>query len=138
MHTTQEPGGETLAESQGMTADLGRAAARVAADEIAAGRLNTARSILEGLSITNPYDPAPWALLSVVERRRGRALVARVCAEAAYRLEPQDPQIRLVRAEALLCTPDDRGPAAAELAELRRAGGGVGARAEALLTALGR
>ncbi len=129
--------GRTLAEAQGMTEEIGRALARVAGEELAAGRLQAAREMLEGLAITNPHDPAAWTMLACVERRRGKILAARVCAETAYRLSPGDAQVRLVRAEVLLCTPDERLRAAAELAELRLAHGEVGARAEALLTALG-
>ena len=129
--------GKTLAEAQGMTEELGRALARVASDELGAGRIETARQILEGLAVTNPYDPAAWAALALVERRRGRLLAARVCAETAHRLSPEDPQVRLVRAEVLLSTPDERPRATAELAELKSAQGEVAARAQALLTALG-
>jgi predicted Zn-dependent protease len=130
--------GETLAEAQGMTEELGRAAAGFAAQAMEAGRLEAAREILEGLAVTNPYDPAAWTMLALLERRRGKLLSARVCAEAAYRLAPSDPQVRLARAEVLLCRPEDRPRARAELAQLRGAAGEVGARAQALLGALGR
>ena len=131
--------GTTLAEAQGMTEELARAAARVAGEELEAGHLQTARQILEGLAVTNPYDPAPWAMLALVARRRGRLLAARVCAETAYRLAPEDAQVRLVRAEVLLCDPADRERARAELAAIAGAkcGERVAARARALLAALG-
>ena len=51
--------GTTLAEAQGWSEELGRAAAELAGQEIEAGRLDTARQILEGLAVTNPHDPAP-------------------------------------------------------------------------------
>jgi cytochrome c-type biogenesis protein CcmH/NrfG len=138
MITMQElASGTTLAETQGMTQELGRALAKMAGDELAAGRIQTARQILEGLAVTNPHDPAAWAMLAHVERRRGRLLAARVCAETAYRLSPEDAQVRLVRAEVLLSSPDERQRARVELAELRSAPGEVAARASALLTALG-
>jgi cytochrome c-type biogenesis protein CcmH/NrfG len=129
--------GRTLAEEQGMTAELGRAIARAAAVEVEAGRVETARQILQGLAVTNPYDPGTWAMLAVIERRRGSLLPARVCAETAYRLAPTDPHVRLVRAEVLLCNPAERPSAAAELRELLDAGGTVAERARALLKALG-
>ncbi|HET9599713.1 MAG TPA: hypothetical protein VFP65_29330 [Anaeromyxobacteraceae bacterium] len=129
--------GETLAEAQGMTEELGRAVAGFAADAMAAGRLDVAGELLEGLAVTNPYDPAAWTMLALVERRRGKLLAARVCAEAAYRLAPSDLQVRLVRAEILLGAPGERPRARAELSQLRGAGGEVGARAEALITAMG-
>jgi predicted Zn-dependent protease len=128
--------GETLAEAQGMTEELGRAAAGFAADALAAGRLEVAREILEGLAVTNPYDPAAWTMLALVERRRGRLLSARLCAETAFRLAPSDPQVRLVRAEVLLCRPEERPRGQAELERLRAEPGAVGARAAALLGAL--
>ena len=127
----------TVAEEQGMTEELGRAVADVASDELAQGHLETARQILEGLAVSNPHDPAPWAMLAVVERRRGKLLSARVCAETAYRLAPADPPVRLVRAEVMLCLPEHRARATGELEGLLAAGGEVAARARALLTALG-
>jgi predicted Zn-dependent protease len=129
--------GTTLAESQGWSEELGRAAAELAGREIEAGRLDTARQIVEGLAVTNPHDPAPWAMLALIQRRRGKVLAARVCAETAYHLAPADAQVRLVRAEVLLCTPDDRPRARAELAALVPGGGEVAERARALLIALG-
>jgi cytochrome c-type biogenesis protein CcmH/NrfG len=129
--------GATLAEEQGMTEDLGRAVAKLASHEIAAGRVETARQILEGLAVTNPYDPAAWAMLALVERRRGRTLSARLCAETAHHLAPDDAQVRLVRAEVMLLSADERPRATAELAALRSGQGEVAARAGALLTALG-
>ena len=129
--------GRTLAEEQGMTEELGRALAKIASDELAAGRVDSARLLLEGLAVTNPYDPAAWAMLALVERRRGRRLAARVCAEVAHRLAPADDQVRLVRAEVMLFSGDERPQATSELAELRSAEGDVGGRARALLTALG-
>lgn len=130
--------GMTLAEEQGMPQELGRALAKMASDELGAGRLETARQLLEGLAVTNPYDPAPWAMLALVERRRGRVLAARICAEAAHRLAPADAQVRLVRAEVMLLSAEDRPRATAELVELLSARGEVAGRARALLTALGR
>jgi predicted Zn-dependent protease len=130
--------GATLAEVQGVTQELGRAVASVAGEEAAAGHLDTAREILEGLAVTNPHDAATWAMLAVVDRRRGKLLSARVCAETAYRLAPLDRHVRLVRAEVLLCLPDHRARAAFEL---RRLCDGerdeVAERSRALLTALG-
>lgn len=129
--------GATLAEDQGMTQEIGRGIAAAAGAEMEANHLDTAQRILEGLAVTNPHDPATWTMLAVIHRRRGRLLAARVCAETGYRLSPTDPQVRLVRAEVLLCTPDDRPRAREELRLLLGAGGEVGARARALLDALG-
>lgn len=129
--------GRTLAEQQGFTADLGRAAAALAAEAAAADRLGAARAILEGLAVTNPRDPIAWALLSSVYRRQGHHEAARVCAEAASRLAPGDPEVRLARAESLLLFGEERPRGRAELAALAGEAGRVGERARALLGAMG-
>jgi len=129
--------GRTLAEEQGMTAEMGEAIVRIAGAELEAGRLDAARTILEGLAVTNPHDPAAWAMLSQVLRRQRKMLGARICAEAAVRLAPGEEQVRLVRAEALLGNPEETSEARAELASLAGAEGRVGERARALLGALG-
>jgi predicted Zn-dependent protease len=137
--------GRTLAELQGFTEELGAAVAALAAEEARHGDLEVARAILEGLVVLNPRDAFAWALLSQVERRRGAPFAALVLAEAAARLAPDDRQVRLVRAEALLALPVDAGPGAgrrreqarAALEALRAGGDDVAARAGALLRALG-
>jgi predicted Zn-dependent protease len=128
--------GKTLAEAQGMTAELGRAIAFAAGEALAAGRLRAAREILEGLVTTNPRDPQAWALLSTTCRRQGQAEAARLCAEAAVRLAPADAQVRLVRAEALLAS-GERERGRAELEALGGEGGPPGHRARVLLAAMG-
>jgi predicted Zn-dependent protease len=129
--------GRTLAEAQGMTAELGRAIAILGGEALAADRLSGARRILEGLAMTNPRDAVAWALLSTVLRRQGHAEAARLCAEAAARLAPRDPQARLARAEALLATGAERSQGKAELRALSGEEGEVGVRARALLAAMG-
>lgn len=129
--------GRTLAEASGMTAELGREIARLASEELRAGRLETAAEILEGLAVCNPYDAATWAVLADVERRRGRLLAARAYGEAAARLAPEDPYVRLARAEAQLALKAEVATARAELAALASDPTEVGARASALLKALG-
>jgi predicted Zn-dependent protease len=137
--------GRTLAEIQGFTEEMGAAVASLAAREAAEGDLDVARGILEGLVVTNPRDALAWALLSQVERRRGEPWTAWLCAEAAARLAPDDRQVRLARAEALLAVPADAGGGRGQRVELARAelrelGSGtdeVARRAGALLRALG-
>ena len=137
--------GRTLAEIQGFTADMGAAVVSLAAREAADGNLAVAREILEGLLVTNPRDALAWALLSQVERRRGDPYTAILCAEAAFRLAPEDRQVRLARAEALLGIPPDAGtggPLRREMArdELDLLHGGadeVARRAGTLLRAMG-
>jgi tetratricopeptide (TPR) repeat protein len=129
--------GRTLAQEQGITQEIGDAIACLAEAELEAGRVDTARAILEGLVVTNHLDPDAWALLSRAHRRLGQPLAARFCAEVAARLAPADPHVRLARVESLLAVPEERGSARAELGAL--ASGPepeVGARARALLGAL--
>lgn len=129
-------GDPTLAEMQGMTAELGEAIAQLAEQELEAGRLANARTILEGLVVTNHRDADAWALLSVTHRRLGQPLAARFCAEVAARLSPRDPWVRLTRAESLLGVPGQRAEARTELAALAP-DAAVGTRARSLLEALG-
>jgi cytochrome c-type biogenesis protein CcmH/NrfG len=129
--------GRTLAELYGLTAEMGRAIADLAAREVEGGRLDTAHLLLEGLVLANPHDAATWCLLALVERRRGRLLAARLCAETARRLAPQDPQVRLVRAEVLLATAGERAEGRLEVEALAAEAGHVGDRARALRAALG-
>jgi predicted Zn-dependent protease len=128
--------GRTLGEIYGVTADVGRAIADLAARELDAGRLDSAHAILEGLAAANPHDAAAWCLLALVERRRGRLVAARFCAETARRLAPEDPQVRLVRAEVLLLSAPERPEGRRELQELAGAEGHVGERARALTAAM--
>jgi len=127
----------TMAELLGMTPELGEAIARLAEDELEAGRLAQARTILEGLVVTNHRDADAWALLSVTHRRLGQSLAARFCAEVAKRLAPGDPWVRLTRAESLLGLPGPDTEARNELAALAP-DGQVGPRARSLLAALGQ
>lgn len=129
--------GRTLAQEQGIPQEIGDAIACLAEAELEAGRVDTARAILEGLVVTNHLDPGAWALLSRAHRRLGQPLAARFCAEVAARLAPADPQVRLVRAESLLAVPAERGAARQELGALAASEDAeVGARARALLGAL--
>jgi tetratricopeptide (TPR) repeat protein len=128
--------GETLAEIEEVPAEIGAALLELAGGELEAGRVEAARTILEGLVVTNPRDEAGWALLSRAHRRQGQPLAARFCAEVALQLAPEDPHVRLAHAESLLCFPEDREEARAALAALAGAGDGVGERARALAAAL--
>jgi predicted Zn-dependent protease len=129
-------GGGTLAEAEGVTPEMGDVIAALAEAELDAGRVDSARAILEGLVATNHLDPAAWTLLSRAHRRLRQPLAARFCAEVAARLAPADPVVRLTRAESLLASAGDREAARAELARLVD-DGRVGGRATALLAALG-
>jgi hypothetical protein len=125
----------TLAELQDMPQQIGDAIAALAEAELAAGRVETARAILEGLVVTNHQDAGAWALLSTAHRKLAQPLAARFCAEVAAKLAPAEPFVRLVRVESLLAAGADPEPARAELAELV-GDAGVGPRARTLLAAL--
>lgn len=129
--------GRTLAEEQGITEEIGDAIACLAEAELEAGRVDTARAILEGLVVTNHRDAAAWSLLSRAHRRLRQPLAALFCAEVAMKLAPSDPHARLARAESLLLAPEGREAARAELGALAaEEDPAVGARARALLGAL--
>jgi predicted Zn-dependent protease len=129
--------GETLAEAQGIPVEIGDAIAALAEAELEAGRVETARALLEGLVITNHRDAVAWALLSQAHRRLGAPLAARFCAEVASKLAPGQGFIRLVRAESLLASAATRDEGRAALHDLAP-DEEVGGRARALLAALGQ
>jgi predicted Zn-dependent protease len=131
---TVAPG--TLAEALGLTAELAEAIVEVALRELEAGRPDPARVILEGLVVSNPQDWSAWGLLARAHRALGQPLAARFCAEVAASLEPDEPAVRLSRAEGLLACPQDRTRARALLVELAGSAGEEGGRARALLRAL--
>ncbi len=139
--TTQEPVARTgrtptLAEELGMTQELGDAIAALAEAELRAGRAEVARALLEGLVVTNHEDASAWALLSAAHRKLAQPLAARFCAEVAVKLAPEDPWVRLTRAESLLASPGDAEAGRAELSRLAT-DTEVGGRARALRAALG-
>jgi thioredoxin-like negative regulator of GroEL len=128
--------GRTLAEIQGIPHEIGDAIACLAEAELEAGRVETARAILEGLVVTNHEDAGAWALLSQAHRRLAQPLAARFCSEVAATLAPSDPFVRLTRAESLLTMPaDGREEACSELRAVAE-DPEVGERARALLAAL--
>jgi len=128
---------ETLAETVGLTAELGEAIADLAEKELAAGRSEAARTILEGLVVSNPRDARGWILLARVHRGLGQPLAARFCAEVAGILAPASPEAQLARAEGLLLFEEDREQGLRLLARLAEGEGKVAERATALRTASG-
>jgi predicted Zn-dependent protease len=129
--------GETLAEVQGIPVEIGDAISALAEAELEAGRVETARALLEGLVVTNHRDAVAWALLSQAHRRLGAPHAARFCAEVGARLAPEEGFVRLARAESLLASAETRDEGRAVLRELAP-DEEVGARARALLAALGQ
>jgi predicted Zn-dependent protease len=126
----------TLAELQGIPAEAGELIADLAESELDAGRVGTARTILEGLVVTNPEDASAWTLLSRVHRKLSQPLAARFCAEVAAALAPADAEVRLAHAESLLAFPEERAAAREVLASLSPGGDATAERARALLAAL--
>jgi thioredoxin-like negative regulator of GroEL len=127
----------TLAEALGLTEELGEAIASLAEGELAAGRSDAARTILEGLVVTNPRDARGWILLARVHRGLGQPLASRFCAEVAGLLAPASPEAQLARAEGLLLFDEDRETGLELLARLATGEGVVAERAVALRTASG-
>ncbi len=134
-HELEEAG--TLAEALGVTDELAEAIARVAEDELDAGRPGPARVILEGLVVANPRGSAAWMLLARVHRALGQPLAARFCAEVAGSLDPAAADTKLARAEGLLPFPEERDHARTLLAAVAAEPCQAGARARALLAAIG-
>ncbi len=129
--------GATLAEAEGMTAELGDLLLWIAAQELEAGNLEDAQVLLDGLAVTNPFDPVTWAMLAQLHRRLGRQLAARACAETAAHLAPNEPEVKLVRAEVMLGFPEEVENARQALVEVGAEDGAAGERARALLQGLG-
>jgi hypothetical protein len=127
----------TLAEAVGLTGELGEAIAGMAERELAAGRNEAARVILEGLVVSNPREARGWILLARVHRGLGQPLAARFCAEVAAILEPALPEALLARAEGLLPFEEERGAGLALLERLAGGEGEVAARATSLRVAAG-
>jgi len=127
----------TLAEMMGMTGEIGEAILAIAEEELRSGRIEPARSILEGQVAANPKDAAAWVLLARVHRALREPLAARFCAELAWKLEPESPATRLVRAEGLLPFPSERPVALDLLVKLVGEGGPEAERAAVLLAAIG-
>jgi len=138
METLASAAGEaTLAEAIGLGEELGRAIAGMAEVELAAGRTEAARTILEGLVVTNPRDARGWILLARTHRLLGQPLASRFCAEVAGCLAPEAPEALLARAEGLLPFEEDRARGLELLARLAEGEGEVAERAAALRAAAG-
>jgi hypothetical protein len=128
----------TLAEVIGLTEELGGAIAGIAEGELSAGRTEAARTILEGLVVTNPRDARGWILLARTHRSMGQPLAARFCAEVAGILAPGAPAARLAQAEGLLAFPEDRARGLELLGQLAEGEGAIAERAAALWAASGQ
>jgi Flp pilus assembly protein TadD len=106
----------TWAEVEGMTWDEARAIAQIGCDLAAAGRLEEARVIFEGLVAGNPNDAASHAALGTVFQKLGRVDDAMDAYDAALISDPRNPVALGNRGELKLKLGDQEG-----LADLARA-----------------
>jgi len=81
----------TWAEVEGMTFEEAKAIAQVGCDLAAAGRLEEARIIFEGLVEGNPKDSASRAALGTVYQKLGRLEEAVTEYSEALRHDPKNP-----------------------------------------------
>src|SRR5690349_12521517 len=84
-------GESTWAEVEGMTFEEAKAIAQVGCDLAAAGRLEEARILFEGLVEGNPRDTAARAALGTVYQKLGRLEEAIAEYSAALAREPGNP-----------------------------------------------
>lgn len=129
--------GAAMAEILQVPPEVREVVVSVAAAALDAGRVAEAEKVLEGLVAIHPRDAASWGLLARAHLRTGKGLAARFAAEVGRHLAPDDPGVRLARAEVLLGSEDARADGVEELRRLRALDGEAGDRARALLAALG-
>lgn len=99
----------TWAELEGMTFQEARAIAQVGCDLAAAGRLDEARIIFEGLVAGNPKDSASQAALGTVYQKMGRIQDALEAYDAAVELDGRNPVALGNRGELRLRSGDRQG-----------------------------
>lgn len=99
----------TWAEVEGMTFEEAKAIAQVGCDLAAAGRLEEARILFEGLVEGNPLDSAARAALGTVYQKLGRAEDALKEYSAALEFDPTNPVALVNRGELYLRQGDKRG-----------------------------
>lgn len=99
----------TWAEVEGMTWQEAKAIAQVGCDLAAAGRLEEARIIFEGLIEGNPKDSAIQAALGTVYQKLGRLDDALTAYDAAVELDPRNPVALYNRGELKLRSGNNAG-----------------------------
>ncbi len=99
----------TWAEVEGMTFDEARAIAQIGCDLAAAGRLEEARVLFEGLVAGNPKDAAAQAALGTVYQKLGRIQDALGAYTAAIEHDPKNPVALGNRGELRLKSGDAAG-----------------------------
>ena len=130
----------TWAEVEGMTAAQARQISRIGCELAAAGRLNDARIVFEGLVAGNPKDSSAQAALGTVYQRLQRKAEALDCFDQAIAACPANVVALAYRGELRL-----RGGDAAGLEDLARAvevdrtgASAAGRRARTLLAVLAK
>ncbi len=99
----------TWAEVEGMTFEEAKAIAQVGCDLAAAGRLDEARIIFEGLVAGNPKDSASHAALGTVYQKLGRIEDAVAEYSAAIKTDAKNPIALANRGELRLKAGDREG-----------------------------
>ena len=95
-------GEATWAEVEGMTFEEAKAIADVGCELAAAGRLEEARILFEGLVAGNPKDAASRAALGTVYQKLGRVQEALSEYSAALERDPRNPVALVNRGELYL------------------------------------
>jgi Flp pilus assembly protein TadD len=99
----------TWAEVEGMTFEEAKAIAQVGCDLAAAGRLDDAKIVFEGLVAGNPKDSAARAALGTVYQKLGRTPEAITEYTAALEADPKNPVAWANRGELRLKAGDRAG-----------------------------
>lgn len=99
----------TWAEVEGMTFEEAKAIAQVGCDLAAAGRLEEARIVFEGLVAGNPQDSASRAALGTVYQKLGRIEDAVSEYSLSLETDPQNPVALANRGELKLKSGDRGG-----------------------------
>ena len=102
-------GHSTWAEVEGLTFEVAKGIAQVGCDLAAAGRLDEARIVFEGLVAMNPRDSAAHAALGTVYQKLGRIEQAVAEYSAAIGGDPKNPIALALRGELRLKAGDRQG-----------------------------
>lgn len=106
---SSEAGRSTWAEVAGMTSGDAKIIAQIGCDLAAAGRLDEARIVFEGLTAMNPKDTAARAALGTVYQKLGRITDALIEYSAAIDGDPKNPIALTNRGELRLKANDKEG-----------------------------
>jgi len=138
MSASAAQSGRTIAEAAGLTFEDARAIAEIGCDLAAAGRLEEARVLFEGLVEMNPKDAAARAALGTVYQKQGKLEEAVSAYSAAIGLDAAQPVALANRGE-LRLRRNDRGGMEDLVAATRADPGGItiaARRAKALIGAM--